>query len=175
MKINEEFCVNWANAQIAAGATAIVYFDPVSTTTIVPRDLYMTTGYKMAKNVISQVNGPVVTAMASGRCLPILNDIIDTGTVGVCVSAIEQLSDIKSICKDKITVLGNLNAIEMRNWTADEAERQVKKAIAAAGRGGGFILLDNHGEIPWQASDELLMAISDAVNKWGMYPLNWIE
>lgn len=175
MMINEEFCVNWANAQLSAGATAIVYFDPVSTTTIIPRDLYLTTGYKTAKNVISKIKGPVVTAMASGRCIPILNDVIDTGTVGVCVSAIEKLSDIKKICKDKITVLGNMNAIEMRHWNADEAERQVKTIIAAAGRGGGFILLDNHGEIPWQVSDETIMAISDAVNKWGKYPLNWVE
>ncbi len=51
----------------------------------------------------------------------------------------------------------------------------VRKTIAAAGRGGGFILLDNHGEIAWQVADETLLAISDAVNKWGKYPLDWIE
>lgn len=175
MQINEEFCVNWANAQLAAGATAIVYFDPVSTTTIIPRELYLTTGYKVAKSTISKINSPVVTAMASGRCIPILNDVIDTGTVGVSVSTIEDLTEIKSICREKITVLGNLNAIEMRNWSSDDVEYNVKKAIAAAGRGGGFILLDNHGEIPWQVSDETLMAISNAVNKWGKYPLDWVE
>ena len=40
MAVNEEFCVAWANAQLAAGATAICYFDPVSSPTIVPRELY---------------------------------------------------------------------------------------------------------------------------------------
>lgn len=41
MRRNEEFCVEWANAQLAAGATAICYFDPVSSPTIVPRELYL--------------------------------------------------------------------------------------------------------------------------------------
>ena len=30
MEVNEEFEVAWANAQLQAGATAIVYFDPVA-------------------------------------------------------------------------------------------------------------------------------------------------
>ena len=37
MQANIEFCVNWSNAQLAAGATAICYFDPVSSTTSIPR------------------------------------------------------------------------------------------------------------------------------------------
>ncbi len=175
MQINEEFCVNWANAQVSAGATAIIYLDPVSTTTIIPRDLYLTTGYKIARNVIKKKNAPVVTAMASGRCIPILDDVIQTGTTGISISSIEDLAEIKRKCKNRITVLGNLNALEMRNWTNNDAEIQVKKAISAAGIGGGFILSDNHGEIPWQVHDETLMAISDAVYKWGKYPLKWVE
>ncbi len=30
MKVNSDFCINWANAQLEAGATAICYFDPIS-------------------------------------------------------------------------------------------------------------------------------------------------
>ena len=63
----------------------------------------------------------------------------------------------------------------MRRWTPEEAETTVKEAIAKAGPGGGYILSDNPGEIPWQVPDEVLMAISDAVHKWGRYPLDWIE
>jgi uroporphyrinogen decarboxylase len=52
---------------------------------------------------------------------------------------------------------------------------EVKSAIAKAGRGGGFILSDNHSEIPWQVPDGVLLAIGDAVERWGRYPLDWIE
>jgi uroporphyrinogen decarboxylase len=69
--------------------------------------------------------------------------------------------------------LGNLNGIEMRRWTEQQAEEEVKKAIARGAPGGGFILADNHGEIPFQVPDEVLLAISEAVHTWGAYPLKW--
>jgi uroporphyrinogen decarboxylase len=62
----------------------------------------------------------------------------------------------------------------MRRWTPEQAELAVKRAIAKAGPGGGFILSDNHGEIPFQVSDEILLAIREAVDRWGRYPLHWL-
>ncbi len=175
MKVNEEFCVNWANAQLKAGATAICYFDPVSSTTISTRKMYLKTGFEIAKRTITRINGPTATHMASGCCLPIIEDLAQTGTAIVGVSCEEDLEDLKNKCKNKLTVLGNLNGIEMRHWSPAKAEEEVKKAISQAGIGGGFILSDNHGEIPWQVSDDLLMAISEAVHKWGQYPLHWVN
>ncbi len=175
MKINEEFCVEWANAQVEAGATAICYFDPASSTTIIPRDMYLKTGFKIASRTISRIKGPTATHMASGRCLPIVNDIAQTGTAIIGTSILEDLAQMKSACRGKLTILGNLNGIEMRRWTPKQAEKAVKEAIAKAGAGGGFILSDNHGEIPWQVPDEVLVAISEAVRKWGRYPLDWIK
>ena len=63
----------------------------------------------------------------------------------------------------------------MRNWTDRDAEDAVKTAILKAGSGGGFILGDNHGEIPWQVPEEVLLAIGDAVERWGRYPLDWVN
>lgn len=173
MKKNQQFCVDWANTQLEAGATAIGYFDPVSSTTIVPPELYRKTGFVIAKETISRIKGPTATHLASGRSLPILDDIARTGTAMVGVSALEDLQVVKQACRNKLTVLGNLNGIAMRNWTPAEAEEQVRVALAKAGQGGGFILSDNHGEIPFQVPDSVLLAISAAVKKWGCYPLDW--
>lgn len=173
MKINEEFCVNWANAQLESGATAICYFDPVSSTTITTREMYLKTGYPIARRTLSRINGPTATHMASGNCLPVVDDISKTGTAILGVSALEDLELLKSACKGKLTILGNMNGIEMCRWNADDVEVQVKKIISQAGIGGGFILSDNHGEIPWQVSEEVLISISEAVHKWGRYPLQW--
>ncbi len=172
MEVNEAFCIAWANAQIEAGATAICYFDPVSSPTIISRDDYLQTGYKIAQRTIARINGPTATHLASGIALPILDDVAKTGTAIVSATALEPLDVVKSACQGKLTVLGNLNGIEMARWTPEQAQKEVKKAIVAAGTGGGFILSDNHGEIPWQVSDEVLLAISDAVHQWGNYPLN---
>jgi len=175
MRINEEFCVQWANAQLKAGATAICYFDPVSSTTITTKEMYLKTGFKVAKRTIARIKGPTATHMASGRCLPIVGDLAETGTAIIGVSALENLAEMKTACRNRLTVLGNLNGIEMRRWTPEEAETVVKDSIAMAASGGGFILSDNHGEIPWQVPDNVLMAISDAVRKWGQYPLDWVN
>jgi len=171
MQVNEEFCVAWANAQLEAGATAICYFDPVSSTTVTNREMYLDTGFKVAQRTLGRINGPTATHLASGSCLPIIDDIAQTGTAVVGTSVMEDLATMKEACRGKLTILGNMNAIEMRNWTPEQAEAVVKEAIAKAGAGGGFILSDNHGEIPWQVPDEVLLNISDAVHRLGRYPL----
>jgi uroporphyrinogen decarboxylase len=171
MTVNEAFCVAWANAQLAAGATAICYFDPVSSPTIVPPELYRRTGFAVAKRTLARIQGPTATHLASGRTLPILGELAQTGTAVVGVSALEELSLVKAACRGKLTVLGNLNGIEMRRWSPAEAEAAVRRAIGQAGTGGGFILSDNHGEIPWQVPDDVLFAIAEAARRWGTYPL----
>ena len=175
MRVNEEFCVAWANAQLEAGAGAIGYADPISSPTIIPRELYLKTGFAVAKRTLARIHGAVATSFASAPCLRILDDVALTGTVGVSASVTEDLAEVKAACRGRLTVMGNLNAIEMRRWTSAEAEARVKEAIAKAGPGGGFVLTDNHGEIPMQVPDDVLLAIADAVREWGRYPLDWVS
>jgi len=171
MRKNEEFCVAWANAQLDAGATAICYFDPVSSSSMIPKDMYLKTGYKIAKRTLQRINGPTATHLASGKSRPIISHIAETGTAVVGVSVNEDLVELKKLCKGRLTLLGNLNGIEMRNWTVDQAKSKVDEAIQQAGHGGGFILSDNHGEIPFQVPDSVLHSIAEAVKQYGQYPL----
>lgn len=171
IQINEDFCVDWANAQLQAGATAICYFDPVSSTTIIQKELYAKTGFPIASRTISRINGPVATHFASGRCLPIINQVAKTGTAVVGVSAEEDIAELKQACKDKLTVMGNLNGVEMCRWTPAHTRQIVRETIRKAAPGGGFILSDNHGEIPFQVKDDVLSAISETVQKYGQYPI----
>lgn len=175
MAVNEEFCVAWANAQLEAGATFICYFDPVSSPSIVTREIYLKNGFPVAKRTIARIKGPTATHLASGRSLPIIGDIMETGTKALGVSTLEELKAVKEACCGRLTVVGNLNGIDMRHWSDKEAEQAVKHAIAGAGHGGGFVLADNHGEIPWQVPESVLTAIAEAVRTWGEYPLTWVE
>ena len=172
MRLNESFCIEWANAQLAAGATAICYFDPVSSSTIVSPEHFRRTGFQVAKRTLAGIKGPVAMHFASGRCMPIMDDLPDTGAAVVGVSMLDDLAALKQRAAGKMSLLGNLNGVEMRRWTAAQAEEQVRAAIGAAGHGGGFILSDNHGEIPYQVREDTLLAISEAVHRWGTYPLD---
>lgn len=171
MEVNIAFTTDWANAQLEAGATAICYFDPVSSTTIIPRELYLETGFKVAQKTIAAINGPTATHFASGNCLPIMKDLPQTGTAVIGVSTFEDLDELKKAADKKLSLLGNLNAIEMRNWSVEETKEYVNEAIQKGAAGGGFILGENHGEIPYCIKDEILLAIKEAVEEYGQYPI----
>lgn len=167
LAVNQAFCVAWANAQFRAGATVVGYFDPLASPDMIPPELYRRCGLPAARYCLSRFNGPAVLHLASGRCLPVIEELAALGAVAVGVSTLEDLAAVKTACKGKITVAGNLNGIAMRRWTTAQAEAEVKKAVAAAAAGGGFVLADNHGEIPWQVPDETLLAIAAAMRRWG--------
>ena len=171
MEKNQAFSTAWANAQLAAGATAICYFDPIASPTIIPRQFFLETGYLVAQKMIAAINGPVATHLASGRSLAVAGDIAQSGAAVLGASMEDDLVALKETCKDKITILGTLNGVEMRNWDQATTEANVKACITKAGQGGGFILADNHGEIPWQVPDSVLHGIVAAAHKWGKYPL----
>jgi uroporphyrinogen decarboxylase len=171
MSLNEEFCVAWGNAQLEAGADALAYFDPVASPTIVPRELYLTTGFDTDRRTLSRIRGPAAFHLASAPGLGLVDDIARTDAAIVTASALEDLGAVKAACGGRLTVLGNLNALEMRRWTPAQAEARVREAIAKAGRGGRFILGDNHGEIPWQVPESVLEATAAAVERYGRYPL----
>lgn len=173
--VNEEFCVAWANAQLAAGADAIVYYDPVGSCTVIEPAHYRRMNAPVAKRVLARIKGPTATHFASGRSFDILQDVADTGTGGVVVSGDEDLAAIKAAVGSRIAILGNLNGLAMRHWDEEETERQVKKAIAAAGVGGGFVLTDHHGEIPFDVPERVLIWIAESVDRWGRYPLTWVD
>ena len=171
MAVNQEFCVAWANAQLQAGATAICYFDPLASPAITERSMYLQTGFKVAQQTLARINGPTATHLASGHCLPVIDDLVATGTAVVGVSTLEDLAEVKAACQGKLNVLGNLNGIAMCRWSRKEAVQHTREALTKAGAGGGFILGDNHGEIPWQVSEEVLLAIAETVREWGQYPI----
>jgi uroporphyrinogen decarboxylase len=173
LAINEEFCVAWSNAQLEAGAHAIGFFDPVSSPTIVPRELFMRVGRASAARVFAALKGDALALLASGAVLPVVEDFVSVGAKAVAVGPTEDLARAKAIAAGSCAVIGNLNGIAMRRWTPAQAEEHVKRAIAAAGPGGGYLLCDGHGEIPLEVPPEVVAAIAAAVHRWGVYPLDW--
>lgn len=166
----EEWTVAWGNAQLAAGATGLAYFDPMASSTIVPPELYRATGRVVATRTIARLNGPTVTLLASGRTLPVVDDVAATGTRGLGISSLDDLEEASAACRGKLAVVGALNGIEMRRWTPADAEAHVRRVIRWAGP-GGLVVSDNHGEIPFPVADETIMAIAEAVRRWGRYPI----
>lgn len=171
LAVNQEFCVRWANAQLAAGATALAYFDPMSSSTITSHELGVGLGLELARKTIARIKGPVALHFASGRVLPILEHVVLAGAPILGVSAEEDLATLKAHTRGRATLLGNLNGIAMARWTPAEARAATIGALRAAAIGGGFVLSDNHGEIPLQVTEDVLHAIAETVRTEGRYPV----
>lgn len=171
MEKNRAFTIAWANAQLEAGATAICYFNPLASPNIIEKSTYLATGYQVDKSTLSKIKGPTATHLASGIALPILDQIAETNTSIVGFSSRDHLMEIKKAARNKLCLLGNLNGVEMVNWTGEKVKGEVKNIIEKAGQGGGLILSDNHGEIPWQVPEEVLLEISETVQQYGRYPI----
>ncbi|SHE60507.1 uroporphyrinogen decarboxylase family protein [Alkalibacter saccharofermentans] len=174
MRINEEFCVAWANAQIEAGATAICYFDPLASPAMIERKKYLETGHKVAGRTLSRIQGATATHIASGIGLHVVDDIVETGSAVLGISAQDDIQELKEKADKKICLLGNLNGIDMVNWDRIKTREEVKRLIQKAAPGGGFILSDNHGEIPWQVSEDVLLEIAETVKEYGTYPIQTV-
>jgi uroporphyrinogen decarboxylase len=171
MAVTKAFAVAWAKAQLDAGATAIGCAEPLAAVNITEESLYLRTGYPVLCDTIREIGGAVALSLASGRALGRIPLYQRSGAAALAVSNQEDLAEIKRRCAGKLPILGNLNGVAMTRWTPAEAQRAVRECIEAAAPGGGFVLTDTHGEIPFQVSDEVLEAIMDAVQRWGRYPV----
>ena len=56
----------------------------------------------MARRVLAALEGPAAIGLASGRCLPIVDDVAATGAVGMSASCDEDLATVKAACKGRL-------------------------------------------------------------------------
>jgi uroporphyrinogen decarboxylase len=103
--------------------------------------------------------------------LPVLDDIVATGSAAIGFSGKDDIKAIKKLAFGKISLIGNLNGIDIVNWDKEKTRKEVKKLIREAAVGGGFILSDNHGEIPYQVPEDVLLEISETIREYGTYPI----
>lgn len=173
MEKNIPFTIEWANAQLEAGATAIGYGDPLASLDIIDKKTYLETGYKVAELTVPKIKGPVAIGFAGARAGGSVDYFTGFSNVGALgVSALEDIGEVKEKVKGRFTVVGNLNGVEMIDWSRETAEEKVKEIIGKAAKGGGLAIADNHGEIPYFVSEEILLTIREAVDRWGKYPIN---
>ena len=171
MAVTTRFAVSWANAQFAAGATACGYFDPLSATDQIEESLWRRTGLPVAQRTLAQFAGPGALHLASGRALGRLDSYATIGAAALGVSRFDDLAELKRRCAGRLSLMGNLDGIRLARWTPAEVEDEVRRCVAAAAPGGGYVLADHHGEIPFQVPEETLHALMDAARRWGTYPI----
>jgi uroporphyrinogen decarboxylase len=95
-----------------------------------------------------------------------MEEVISTGSALIGIGSGEDPAILKEAARGRITLLGNLNGVEMVGWSEETAAAKVRALLGKAASGGGFILSDSHGEIPWQVPEKVLLSISRTVREW---------
>lgn len=173
VRVNEAFCASLGNALLSAGAGSVGLGEPLASPSMFPRERYRELGLPALRRTIAAIRGPVAIGTASAPCGAVAADLAGAGAVAVVVSASDDLAAVKRRLEGRAAVVGNLDGLRMRRWSAADAEQAVRRALAAAGPGGGFVLSEHHGEVPFQVPQDVLVAIAEAVRRWGTYPLTW--
>jgi len=165
LDVTTQFCATWANMQLSAGADAIVLADGMASAAVLTRQQFIDFALPTLRAVVPRIQGPVIHE-GVGHLQPMLDLLADVGLVGVMLTNDDDLARAKALVGDRLALIGNLNNVEMRRWTAEEMELHAQAALAQGAPGGGFILANQGPEIPLGTSDAAIHAMVLAAHGW---------
>jgi uroporphyrinogen decarboxylase len=168
-RVNAAYCAAWANAQLRAGASAIALAEPLASPQLVEAARWRAIGAPAARAALAAIDGPVAFGFGSAPALGAAGEVLELGPAGLGAGAGDDLASLKVRCRGRALLLGGLDALSLAADGPEAAQRAVRAALRAAGPGGGFLLTEHHGEIPWATPDETLLAAAEAARRWGAY------
>jgi uroporphyrinogen decarboxylase len=164
MEVNAAFCLEWASAQVRAGATVVAYYDPMLSPTCVPVETARELGIPIARRLLPFIGAPFAVHFASGHSVPLFDDLVALGAKAVGIGAQEDVAVALQRSRGRIGIIGNLNGVAMCGWSAADA-RAAAAHLGAAGADGGLIVADCHGEIPFSVADDVLSTIAETIRQ----------
>jgi uroporphyrinogen decarboxylase len=160
-----DFVITWANMQLEAGADAVVLADGMASAAVLTRAQFAELALPVITEVVRSIRGPVIHE-GVGDIVPMLDLLTHTGIVAAMLTPRDHLIAAKTLVDHRLALIGNLNNIEMRRWTAADMTRAARATLAQAAPGGGFMLAAQGPEIPLGVSDEAIQALVRAAHAW---------
>lgn len=132
--------------------------------------------YDSAQRLIRRYSpGAKLLIHTDGDIYPIIPDLIDMGVdVLNCVDPVGKMDHVKlkSEFGDALSFHGGLGMQDVFTFgSPSDVDQLVRKCIMELGPGGGYILAPTNFVLP-DVPPENVIAIRDAVMRWGKYPLN---
>jgi len=109
---------------------------------------------------------------SDGNIMPFLNALVGLGITGLHPNE-KGAMDIRAVKReygDRICVLGNVDLNILGVGTPEDVDREVRQLIRDVGPGGGYIVTSGNS-LAGYLRPENVLALSEAVQKYGRYPL----
>ena len=109
---------------------------------------------------------------SDGNLGPFLDDLVGLGIAGLhpCEKGALDIRAVKRDYGDRICVLGNVDLNILGMGTPDDVDCEVKGLIRDVGPGGGYILTSGNS-LAGYLKPENVIALSQAAQKYGQYPI----
>ena len=165
MEIGSEFCSRWANAQLAAGADAVILADGMASSAVINRQQFIDLALPVTEAVVSRIQGKVIHE-GIGHIYPIIDLLPATGVAGAFLSYRDDLATCRQMVGASFVLMGNLNNIAMRRWTPAEMAQHARAVLQAGASQGSFILAAQGPEIPLGVPDEVIQVMVESAHTW---------
>lgn len=168
MDVCRQFVVQWAGLQFRAGAHVVVLADGMASASMIPRRVFERFALPVIRETIAAMPG-MVAYEAVGRAEPFIDLLKDIGAVALLIGEEDDITHCKQRTMNRVGLIGNLNNMKLRRWSAARVELQAKSALKRGMAGYGFALANQGPEIPFDTSVEAVAALVNAVEKYGRY------
>ncbi len=165
MEVTSEFSVNWANAQREAGADALIWADGMASAAVITREQFVELALPVIQAAVPKVIPPLIHE-GVGDLYPMVDLLVGTGIAGAILTYQDNLAAAKTDVGNDLVLVGNLNNIDMRNWTPDEMTEYATQALEHGAANGGFILSAQGPEIPLGVEPDVIAAMVQAGHEW---------
>ena len=165
MPVMIDFVAAWANAQLDAGADAIILADGMASGAVITRQQFIDLALPVVTDTLQRINGPVIHE-GVGHLRPMLDLLVGLGLSGVMITSEDDMARARTTVGDDLILIGNLNNVAMRRWSAQDTAQQAEIALNAGAQRGGMILANQGPDLPYDVPDEAIHALVAAGHNW---------
>jgi len=168
LDLTTQTIVNFMKAEIKAGADAIILGDPMSSTSVISPQEFAQFSLPYIQQVVRQAGEIPIILHICGDTTRIIDRMVETGSRYLELDWSVDLAQVRMRYGNKIGLIGNVNPTLLLTGTPEEVEESCRKAIAAAGLTGAYIL-GTGCELPKDTSSANLDRMITAAEKYGNY------
>lgn len=168
LNLTTQTIINFMKAEIKAGADAIILGDPMSSTSVISPQEFARFSLPYIQQVVHQAGEIPIILHICGDTTRIIDKMVETGSRYLELDWSLDLAQIRMKYGNTIGLIGNINPTLLLTGTTDAVEENCRKAIAAAGLTGSYIL-GTGCELPKDTPHSNLDMMITAAEKYGKY------
>jgi uroporphyrinogen decarboxylase len=157
------FFASWANALLAAGATAIVVTESFASKEMFGRDQFAERFLPHVRAMFAEVRGPIVFHHGGGRIGHML-DLLPglPNLVGVVVGSKDDLGAARYSLGKELALIGNVDNLSLPTSGKEDIRAQCLACLQTAAPAGKYILSHSAADVPLATPPENLRAMIQA-------------